>query len=930
MSISYLSHPIESKVKPYTENVNLIAKVAQQKQNKYDQVLSAIFQKQNQLLDLDLQWASPETISRKDNLLKEADNQLNKFASSDLTIPDNISKVENIFTPITTDKHIMIGMGFTKNVKESQAYYQEMKKEGKGDYDPTNEAYTLTQASKAKQMSEKEFEQNYQSLDVSPIKYRNRSKEYNDALSKYVKDMGFTVENIVSAPDGGYIVTKEQGKIPISSLKAVLPNDAGFVAQAKVDAWATLGNTTQDEILSEQLSYVKNDIQSIEKINKSITEENGDITSAISKLKTGNTSNLSLLFPELNGIDLDVPENKQKAIDLLNSKIENNKKAYESNTSNLIENNKYITDMIGKYGIIIGGDGFTSIGSDPLPENQLLNLKTQYILQRDANVFTQAYAKEKNVIKIESDPNYSQAVQIQADIAKETQKYNNDVRLKQLDAELKLITDGVGNGSNSNSNNSTSDNPNGVTPLIAGEGIDEPTKEEKGTKYYNDLTTNLLNEVGNLDRNSSGEGSTLFKQELLRLTPVGTSSINELSKEEQDKITTQLSSEIKEVNNNLTNWDKNPDSIVPGRKITYGEYFKEKEKTISYINERNLKITTAQAAFDLKTNVKNLVIKSKIGEILKKHPYTVYTTSPENVQILQKKDNSVKMVNTPQGGYVKSALKGFKIPQTAFDAAGRGQKLGRNDIQDIYNQNGLLGYKIDENDVASMNGYLQTYLPQQGVNDQVDKELKKYTTSSMSIPLTLQGESTEKDPHSALKKSTIGYIKGVNQGLINTDIQINNFQPTSNGWQVSYSVTTNEKNPDGTTKGIVQKPVILSNDFVKQHQSYLKGFQSNELLNLMVAQKKFNESNDENALNNKVITSPYLQLNGKTYKLAILAGDPDGTVRIGSPNKEGIILTDELSPSISFKQAWEFMNTPFKNKQTQSSVEDIANKYLIQ
>ena len=122
--ISYLSKPITSSVEPYKENVGLIAQVANQKQNKYDQVLSTIFQKQNQLLNLDLQWASPETISRKDNLLKEADNQLNKMASSDLTIPDNISKVENIFTPITTDKHIMIVMRFTKKVKECQSFYQ--------------------------------------------------------------------------------------------------------------------------------------------------------------------------------------------------------------------------------------------------------------------------------------------------------------------------------------------------------------------------------------------------------------------------------------------------------------------------------------------------------------------------------------------------------------------------------------------------------------------------------------------------------------------------------------------------------------------------------------------------------------------------------------------------------------------------------------
>ena len=94
--ISYISQPYKSTVVPYSENVGLIAQVANQKQNKYDQVLSTIFQKQNQLLDLDLSGGSEEAELKKDNLLKEADNQLNKMASSDLTIPDNINKVENI------------------------------------------------------------------------------------------------------------------------------------------------------------------------------------------------------------------------------------------------------------------------------------------------------------------------------------------------------------------------------------------------------------------------------------------------------------------------------------------------------------------------------------------------------------------------------------------------------------------------------------------------------------------------------------------------------------------------------------------------------------------------------------------------------------------------------------------------------------------
>jgi hypothetical protein len=123
--LSYLSTPYKSTIEPYKENVNLIAQVAQQKQSKYDQVLSTIFQKQNQLLDLDLSGGSEEAELKKDNLLKEADNQLNKMASSDLTIPDNINKVENIFSPIVNDKDIMNAASITAFTKEQTAYFDE-------------------------------------------------------------------------------------------------------------------------------------------------------------------------------------------------------------------------------------------------------------------------------------------------------------------------------------------------------------------------------------------------------------------------------------------------------------------------------------------------------------------------------------------------------------------------------------------------------------------------------------------------------------------------------------------------------------------------------------------------------------------------------------------------------------------------------------
>jgi len=124
--ISYLSKPIASTVKPYSDNIELIAKVAEMKQNKYDQVLSTIFQQQNQLLNLDT--LNEKVTNKKNNLLKQADDQLNKLASSDLTIPDNISKVENIFSPITSDSEVLSDVYYTKQIRENQEFAQNVLK----------------------------------------------------------------------------------------------------------------------------------------------------------------------------------------------------------------------------------------------------------------------------------------------------------------------------------------------------------------------------------------------------------------------------------------------------------------------------------------------------------------------------------------------------------------------------------------------------------------------------------------------------------------------------------------------------------------------------------------------------------------------------------------------------------------------------------
>lgn len=123
MAISYLSRPLESTVKPFADNLELISKVASYKQSRYDKVVDTMLQKQNDLLNLDT--LNEQVTSDKNNLLKIADQQLNELAKVDLLNPENINKAEAIFQPITSNKSIMEDVYYTKKIRENQEFAQQ-------------------------------------------------------------------------------------------------------------------------------------------------------------------------------------------------------------------------------------------------------------------------------------------------------------------------------------------------------------------------------------------------------------------------------------------------------------------------------------------------------------------------------------------------------------------------------------------------------------------------------------------------------------------------------------------------------------------------------------------------------------------------------------------------------------------------------------
>lgn len=575
MSISYLSHPIESKVKPYTENVGLIAQVANQKQNRYDNILSTIFQKQNQLLNLDLSYAPDDIVKEKDNLLKEADNQLNKFASSDLTVPDNISKVENIFTPITSNQDVMLGLGFTQNVKENKAIYDEWRKDGKGEYEAANEAYTLTQASKAKQMTKEQFKNNYNSLDINAIKYRDIDKEFREAA----KVLGYNEENSVMGSDetGMYILTKEGKRLSMESVLGVLPNDAGITAQAKVNAWTSMQGVTAPQILNKRLKINQIQYKNAKKFGNDLEENNKSINSNIQEIKAnsvkGNDIIKNIYQKDYPDVDLTTSEGKKFLLSKLEERKQENSVLITNNKSSITKQEEYIQELTKTYDLKFDSNG-NVISSKELDDNSLLSLKTQYYLESKKMDYAKAYSKNMQNIKVETDPysvintNFQNSVALKA-IEDQYAKEN-----KILDAELKALT---GEGSSSSSGNgANTENIENDSKLIPAPAEVE-SKKEKYT--YEGLQTEIKevnNLVGTGDLGLDGEmAKSFFPQYSIN------GDINTGKKEFEKSI-----SNYKTQMNGYTGNDKAKTVSDPDK--TYGQVKEEFKLEKGYLDRRAL------------------------------------------------------------------------------------------------------------------------------------------------------------------------------------------------------------------------------------------------------------------------------------------------------------------------------------------------------
>ena len=280
--ISYLSVPIESKVKPYSENIELISRIGEIKQNRYDKVLSTIFQKQNQLLDLDT--LNEQVSAKKDSLLKQADEQLNKMASSDLTIPDNINKVENIFSPITSDSEILSDVYYTKQIRENQQFAQEALKKNPsvGNQTNYNTSQQLVELYRKADPNQLSSSAPYATMFTPYIDLKTKKMDFLQKIG-VIKD-GYTNEFETTTIDGVKYYKKQSGVIPESEVLDKF--NASLTSEDKqqlvLDGYHDYGNVDLKELMPElqknqslQLKNISENLNTIDAVIKEL-DANGD------------------------------------------------------------------------------------------------------------------------------------------------------------------------------------------------------------------------------------------------------------------------------------------------------------------------------------------------------------------------------------------------------------------------------------------------------------------------------------------------------------------------------------------------------------------------------------------------------------------------------------------------------------------------------
>ena len=269
--ISYISTPLKSEVKPYQENIKLIAAVANEKQAKYDSVIDSLLYKEYNYLNLDIYNAKIK--QEHNDLMKNIDKQLNSLAKSDLLLPENLNKAEKLFDPIMNNSNIQKGVIYTKKIREAEEFEKETLKKDPSIGNKLNKNV-------AEEMRNMFYEANPEDLDkIAP--YTQIFTPYKDIttdLSKLIKELGvlnpekYTTSSDIMGVLNEYVKSGKISKdVVFSKINTLMTPEVQH--QLMLNGWSSYGKADLNSFLGELEKNIIPQINSNEKIIESLDEK---------------------------------------------------------------------------------------------------------------------------------------------------------------------------------------------------------------------------------------------------------------------------------------------------------------------------------------------------------------------------------------------------------------------------------------------------------------------------------------------------------------------------------------------------------------------------------------------------------------------------------------------------------------------------------
>lgn len=267
---SFLFNEQTPTIQPYQAPTELMLKAGMYRDAKFKEGLNNIRSKYDNLLSLQLTNPGNQQFVR--DQIKTAVDQLDKYTSADLSLPENVGSISSVFDPVTNDQSVIQDMAFTRHINKQKALIEQLSIDDPDKVAPSN-VYPILQAEQQYRNGSRSARPNFATFQP----YHPYEKDDDGFLSKLKEDI-FADPSVMTVTDPVtgkplYIRGEREVKtIASNKIRGALNNsfDAKKLSQMQLDYQYNMANgmyTQQRAIsgLNQDISSLKSDVESAKK-----------------------------------------------------------------------------------------------------------------------------------------------------------------------------------------------------------------------------------------------------------------------------------------------------------------------------------------------------------------------------------------------------------------------------------------------------------------------------------------------------------------------------------------------------------------------------------------------------------------------------------------------------------------------------------------